>query len=157
LASNDPTDTGGLFIGRRPGTAPVRYPEVEPDSQRRRRMDALLAHGLLAIELLLCLTLFAPQPLAWFWIGSQVDYQTGYVTAGIAVIMLGCLASLLLTMALAKRVDHAWKLVRRAAGHRQERGALERIFASSVGVALVLFTIWFLVIQGPGPTLAPGS
>jgi hypothetical protein len=157
LASNDPTDTGGLFIGRRPGTAPVRYPEVEPASQRRRRWDAVLAHGLLAVELLLCLTLFGPQPLGWFWIGSQVDYQTGYVTAGIGTIMLGCLASLLLTMALAKRVDHAWKLVRRAAGHRQERGALERIFTLSVGVALVLFAIWFFVVQGPGPTLAPSS
>jgi hypothetical protein len=157
LASNDPTDTGGLFIGRRPGTAPVRYPELEPASQRRRRWDALLAHGLLAVELLLCLTLFGPQPLAWFWIGSQVDYQTGYVTAGIATIMLGCLASLLVTMALAKRVDHAWKLVRRAAGHRQERGALERIFAISVAVALVIFTVWFLVVQGPGPSLAPSS
>jgi hypothetical protein len=157
LASNDPTDTGGLFIGRRPGTAPVRYPEVEPASQRRRRWDGVLAHGLLAVELLLCLTLFGPQPLGWFWIGSQVDYQTGYVTAGIATIMLGCLASLLLTMALAKRVDHAWKLVRRAAGHRQERGALERIFTLSVGVALVLFAIWFFVVQGPGPTLAPSS
>jgi hypothetical protein len=157
LASNDPTDTGGLFIGRRPGTAPVRYPDVEPASRRRRRIDNLLAHALLAGELLLCLTLFGPQPLAWFWIGSQVDYQTGYVTAGIATIMLGCLASTLLTVALAKRVDHAWKLVRRAAGHRQERGALERIFASSVGVALVLFAIWFFLIQGPGPTLAPSS
>jgi hypothetical protein len=157
LASNDPTDTGGLFIGRRPGTAPVRYPELEPASQRRRRWDALLAHGLLAVELLLCLTLFGPQPLAWFWIGSQVDYQTGYVTAGIATIMLGCLASLLVTMALAKRVDHAWKLVRRAAGHRQERGALERIFAISVAVAVVIFTVWFLVVQGPGPSLAPSS
>jgi hypothetical protein len=79
------------------------------------------------------------------------------VTAGIGTIMLGCLASLMLTMALAKRVDHAWKLVRRAAGNRQERGALERIFASSVGVALVLFAIWFFVIQGPGPSLAPSS
>ena len=157
MASNDPTDTGGLFIGRRPGTAPVRYPEVEPASQRRRRWDGVLAHGLLAVELLLCLTLFGPQPLGWFWIGSQVDYQTGYVTAGIATIMLGCLASLLLTMALAKRVDHAWKLVRRAAGHRQERGALERIFTLSVGVALVLFAVWFFVVQGPGPTLAPSS
>lgn len=157
MASNDPTDTGGLFIGRRPGTAPVRYREVEPSSERRRRADALLAHGLLAIELLLCLSLFLPQPLAWLWIGSQVDYLTGYVTAGIATIMLGCLASLLLTMALAKRVDHAWKLVRRAAGHRQDRGALERIFAGSVGIALVVFAIWFLVIQGPGPSLAPGT
>ena len=94
---------------------------------------------------------------AWLWIGSQVDYLTGYVTAGIATIMLGCLASLMLTMALAKRVDHAWKLVRRAAGHRQERGALERIFATSVGVALVVFAIWFFVIQGPGPSLAPSA
>ncbi|HMJ97616.1 MAG TPA: hypothetical protein VK486_17340 [Thermoleophilaceae bacterium] len=157
MASNDPTDTGGLFVGRRPGTAPVRYPEVEPESQRRRRMDALFAHGLLAVELVLCLSLFGPQPLAWFWIGSQVDYQTGYVTAGIGTIMLGCLASLMLTMALAKRVDHAWKLVRRAAGHHQEHGALERIFAISVAVAFVIFTVWFLVVQGPGPTLAPSG
>jgi hypothetical protein len=157
LASNDPTNTGGLFIGRRPGTGPVRYPKVEPKSEGRRRADALLAHALLAIELLLCLTLFGPQPLGWLWIGSQVDYQTGYVTAGIATVMLGCLASLMLTMALAKRVDHAWKLVRRAAGHRQDRGALERIFASSVAVALVLFAVWFFVIQGPGPSLAPAG
>jgi hypothetical protein len=157
LASNDPTNTGGLFIGRRPGTGPVRYPDVEPASERRRRADGVLAYGLLAIELVLCLTLFGPQPLAWLWIGSQVDYQTGYVTAGIATVMLGCLASLMLTMALAKRVDHAWKLVRRAAGHRQERGALERIFAGSVAVALLLFAVWFFVIQGPGPSLAPAG
>jgi fumarate reductase subunit D len=157
LASNDPTDTGGLFIGRRPGTAPVRYRSVEPSSERRRRVDGLLAHALLAVELLLCLTLFGPQPLGWLWVGSQVDYLTGYVTAGIGTILIGCLASLMLTMALAKRVDHAWKLVRRAAGHRQERGALERIFAASVGIALVVFAVWFFVIQGPGPSLAPNT
>jgi hypothetical protein len=157
LASNDPTDTGGLFIGRRPGTAPVRYRAVTPSSERRRRADGLLAHALLALELLLCLTLFGPQPLGWLWVGSQVDYLTGYVTAGIGTIMIGCLASLMLTMALAKRVDHAWKLVRRAAGHRQDRGALERIFAASVGIALVVFAIWFFVIQGPGPSLAPNT
>jgi hypothetical protein len=155
LASNDPTDTGGLFIGRRPGTAPVRYRKAEPSSQRRRAADNVLAHALLVLEMALCLSLLGPQPLGWLWIGSQVDYQTGYVTAGIATVMLGCLASLMLTMAGAKRVDHAWKLVRRAAGHHQERGALERIFATSVAIAVVGFTAWFLVIEGPGPSLAP--
>jgi hypothetical protein len=155
LASNDPTDTGGLFIGRRPGTAPVRYKEVAPSSERRRIADNLLAHLLLVVELVLCLSLFGPQPVGWLWVGSQVDYLTGYVTMGIATIMVGCLASLMLTMALAKRVDHAWKLVRRAAGHRQERGALERIFVASVGVALLLFAVWFFLIEGPGPSLAP--
>jgi hypothetical protein len=129
--------------------------DVAPASEQRRRFDELLAGGLLTVEVLLCLSLFGPQPVAWLWIGSQVDYLTGYVTAGIATIMLGCLASLMLTMAAAKRVDHAWKLVRRAAGHRQERGAFERIFAVCVGVALVVFAIWFLLIQGPGPSLAP--
>jgi hypothetical protein len=157
VASNDPTDTGGLFIGRRPGTGPVRYRDVEPSSERRRRADRVLAYALLALELVLCLSLFGPQPLGWLWIGSQVDYLTGYVTAGISTVMLGCLASLMLTMAAAKRVDHAWKLVRRAAGHRQEQGALERIFAMSVGVAAVAFTFWFLIVQGPGPTFAPGN
>jgi hypothetical protein len=157
LASNDPTDTGGLFVGRRPGTGPVRYRKAAPSSERRRFADNLLAHGLLAVELLLCLTLFGPQPLGWLWVGSQVDYQTGYVTAGIATVMIGCLASLMLTMALAKRVDHGWKLVRRAAGHDQERGALERIFAVSVLVALVVFTAWFLIVEGPSPSLAPSN
>jgi hypothetical protein len=158
MASNDPTDTGGLFIGRRPGTAPIRWrDDVGPASERRRRADGVLAGCLLAVEILLCLSLLGPQPAAWLWVGSQVDYLTGYVTAGIATAMIGCLASLMLTMAAAKRVDHAWRLVRRAAGHHQERGALERIFAMSVALAVVAFAFWFLIIQGPGPTFAPSS
>src|SRR5215211_8737893 len=99
MASNDPTDTGGLFIGRRPGTGPVRYRRGAPTSERRRLADNLLAWALLGVELILCLSLFGPQPLGWLWIGSQVDYLTGYVTAGIATVMIGCLASLMLTMA----------------------------------------------------------
>jgi hypothetical protein len=158
MPRNDPTDTGGLFIGRRPGTAPVRWrDDVTATSKLRRRVDDVLADCLLAIEILLCLSLLGPQPVAWLWVGSQVDYLTGYVTAGIATALLGSLASLMVKMAAAKRVDHAWKLVRRAAGHRQEHGALERIFASSVAVAVVAFGIWFLIIQGPGPSFAPSS
>ncbi len=156
MASNDPSDTGGLFIGRRPGTAPVRFREPPtPAGPARQRADRVLAGGLLALETLLCLSLLGPQPAGWLWVGSQVEYLTGTVTAGISTIMLGSLASLMLTMVLAKRVDHAWKLVRRASGHRQERGALEWIFAISVGLTVVAFSIWFLFIEGPGPSLAP--
>jgi len=156
MASNDPTDTGGLFIGRRPGTAPVRAREVAPAaSPARRRLDDALAAAMLSLETLLCLSLFGPQPVGWFWLGSQVEYWTGAVTAGISTIMLGCLASLMLTMVLAKRLDHAWKLVRRAAGHRQDHGMLEVIFAASVGLALLGFCVWFFLIEGPQPSLAP--
>jgi hypothetical protein len=157
MPRNDPTDTGGLFIGRRPGTAPVRYRETPAvGSRTRQRFDRLLAWVLLAIELVLCLSLFGPQPAGWMWVGSQVEYQTGYVTAGISTIMIGSLTSLFLTMVVAKRVDHAWKLVRRAGGHRQERGAIEVIFAISVGIAVIAFGIWFLIIEGPGSQVFPG-
>src|SRR5829696_1092620 len=156
MASNDPTDTGGLFIGRRPGTAPVHFKQAPPDTSRRQlRRDAALAHVLLAVELILCLSLFGPQPLGWLWIGSQVEYLTGSGTAGIATVVLGCLASLMFTMAVAKHVDHAWKLVRRAAGYGQKRGALELIFVACVCVLLVAFAIWFFLLESPGPSLAP--
>jgi hypothetical protein len=69
--------------------------------------------------------------------------------------MLGCVVSLFGTMAIAKRVDHAWRLVRRAGGYRQERGVLELIFVASVAIAVIIFCIWFFLIEGPGPSLAP--
>jgi hypothetical protein len=156
MARNDPTDTGGLFIGRRPGTAPVRFgrAKVEP-RPLRQRFDRGFAYGLLAIEMLLCLSVLIPQPLFWLWFGSHVQYWTGFVTAGISATMAGCILSLFVTLAIGKRVDHAWKLVRRAGGHHQERGALERIFALSVVVAAVIFFFWFLVIHGPGSQVIP--
>jgi hypothetical protein len=155
VAGNDPTESSGLFIGRRGGPVRFRKPSPSGQNEGRRRLDNALANALLAIELVLCLSLFGPQPLAWLWIGSQVQYQTDEPTAGIATIMVGCLASLMITMALAKRVDHAWKLVRRAAGHDQERGALERIFVASVVVGALAFGFWFLIVHGPSPSIAP--
>ena len=150
MASNDPTDTGGLFIGRRPGTGPVRYRDRRAGvGAPPARRHAAGTRSCSRSRLLLCLSLFGPQPLAWLWIGSQVDYLTGYVTAGITTVMLGCLASLMITMALAKRVDHAWKLVRRAAGHEQERGrARAHLRRSSVAIAAV--GLHLLVPHHPG-------
>jgi hypothetical protein len=155
LASNDPTDTGGLFIGRRPGTAPARYRAVEPSSERRRRVDALLAHGLLAIELVLCLSLLGPQPLGWLWVGSQVDYRTDSVFLGITIAFAGLLASVIVTLVVATRLDHVWRLLRRAAGHDQREGALGRIFMAAAIVAAIAFTVWLVLIEGPAPSVAP--
>src|SRR3954454_21783520 len=130
MASNDPTDTGGLFVGRRPGTRPVRFRDV-PASVRtgRRNADKLLSALLLLAETLLCLTIWGPQPSLALWFGSHVQYWTdGSVRVGIVAALAVMLGTLFVTLAIARRVDHAWKLVRRAAGYRQERGALERIF-----------------------------
>jgi hypothetical protein len=154
MASNDPTDTGGLFVGRRPGTRPVRFRDVPADVARRRREgDRLLAYLLLAIEILVCLTIWGPQPAAALWFGSHVQYWTGSVSIGILGAFVLLLITLFATLMIARRVDHAWKLVRRAAGIRQERGALERIFVISLMIGGTAFLIWFLILEGPGSSV----
>jgi hypothetical protein len=158
MASNDPTDTGGLFIGRRPGTAPVRFRGTPVRAgQARRGVDRLLSAALLGLELLLCVSLFGPQPIGWMWVGSQVNYASHSTFLGIVTAFFGMVCTLFLTVALARRVDQAWKLVRRAAGYEQKRGALERIFVISIGIAAAGFIFWFLIIAGPGPQVAPSS
>ena len=156
MARNDPTDTGGLFIGRRPGTAPVRYAaDPEMGSPGRRRADRVVAAFVLLVETLVCLTLWGPQPVAWLWVGSQVDYHSGSVSAGIAVAFAGMIASLMLTLVLAVRLDAIWKVVRRAGGIDQRDGVLARIFMVTAIMAAIGFGFWFLILAGPAPSLAP--
>jgi hypothetical protein len=155
---NDPTDTGGLFIGRRPGTGPVHLRGTpRRGGAGRRRADAALAYAILFVEALLCLSVWGPQPLAWLWIGSQADYWMGSHMGGIVVAFAGILASLFVTLSVCSRLDRAWRMVRRAAGHEQREGVLGRIFGASAIVALVAFGFWFLIIQGPAPSLSAGG
>jgi hypothetical protein len=158
MASNDPTDTGGLFVGRRPGTAPLKY-RAQPVTagQGRRNADKLLSGLILLLETLLCLTLWGPQPVAWLWVGSQVDYETDSVALGIVVAFAGMLTTLFLTLSLARRLDYAWKLTRRAAGYEQKKGALEWIFVISLAIAGSAFMVWFLFINGPGSSVFSGQ
>jgi lysylphosphatidylglycerol synthetase-like protein (DUF2156 family) len=155
MASRDPSSTGGLFIGRPSDPQHTGFHQQELAGRKRRLLDRTLAGLILCAETLLCLSVWGPQPLAWLWIGSRIQYLTGSITIGLLSALLGMLFLLLLTLGLAKRVDNAWKLVRRAAGYDQQRGALERIFVASIGVATCAFAIWFFVIAGPGPQLAP--
>jgi hypothetical protein len=154
MAKNDPTDTGGLFIGRRPGTAPLRY-RARPvrASAARRRVDRGIAALLFAAQIALCVTLWGPQPALWLWVGSQIDYHAGSVTLGIVTAFAGMLLTLMLTLALLKRLDHWWKLTRRAGGYEQKAGALERIFVVTLAIAGSGFAFWFLILEGPGSSV----
>ena len=87
--------------------------------------------------------------------GSQVDYHAESITLALAVTFFGMIATLMITLGIATRLDRLWRILRRAAGHEQQEGILPRIFAVTAIVALVLFTLWFLIIEGPAPMLAP--
>jgi hypothetical protein len=150
----DPSDNGGLFVGRRPGTAPVRFRELpERGGEHRQRADGSLATLLLGAMVFLSLLCWGPIPVACLWIGSQIDYLSGSVSLGILCAFAGLFALLFGTLSLLRRLDHAWILVRRAAGHDQRTGALGRVFAITAVVCAGIFLVWLLLLHGLGTSL----
>src|SRR5438067_1225124 len=82
----DPAETGGLFIGRRPGTAPVRFRTIpRRGSDVRQRVDGSFATVLFGTMVLFSLLCWGPIPLACLWVGSEIDYVSGSVFLGIVV------------------------------------------------------------------------
>jgi uncharacterized membrane protein len=158
VASTDPTDNGGLFIGRRPGTAPVKYRALpERGTRRRQQVDTLLAAAILVLMVFVCLLFFGPIPVAWLWIASRVQYAFDTISLAILVAFVGMLFTLLLGLRVLRRLDLTWILVRRAAGVDQRDGVMSRVFAYSAALAAILFFGWPILTAGPGSTLAPGQ
>jgi hypothetical protein len=148
---SDPSENGGLFVGRRPGTGPVRFRTLpQRGSEQRQRIDGSLAGVLLVAMAFVSLLCWGPIPLACLWLGSQINYLSGSVSLGILASFVGLFVLLFGALALLKRMDQAWILVRRAAGHDQRTGALGRIFAVTVTICALAFLLWFLVLHGPG-------
>ena len=152
----DPTDNGGLFIGRRPGTRPIKYRAIpERGDVRRQRIDKVIAAAILVLMTLIGVSFWGPIPAGCLWIGSRFAYWTDSTGVGIATAFIAMLIALFTGLALMKRLDQTWILVRRAAGIDQREGVIGRIFAISAAIGVVLFTIWLLVFAGLGPSVAP--
>lgn len=155
---SDPSDNGGLFVGRRPGTAPVRFRTLpQRGSDARQRVDRHLANLLLSAMVVGSLLCWGPIPVACLWISGQVNYLTGSISFAVLVALVSLFVLLFGMLAILKRLDNAWILVRRAGGHDQRSGALGRVFGATVAVCALAFTVWFVVIHGPGSSTTPGS
>ena len=147
----DPTDNGGLFVGRRPGTRPVRYPRLpEFKGEGRRHLDRILAALMLVVMAVIVAAFWGPLPLAWMWVGSQADYLSGSTFLGIIVAFWGLLFTLLLGLVLMRRLDLAWILVRRAGGVDQRQGTIGRVFAVGSALGATAFCTWMLLFSGTG-------
>jgi hypothetical protein len=155
---NDPSDNGGLFVGRRPGTAPVHFRRLpERGSAARQRIDKNMAKLLFAAIVFLSLLCWGPIPVGCLWVGSQVNYLTGSVSLGILLAFVGLFALLFGTLRLMRELDQMWILVRRAAGYDQRSGIVGRVFAITAAVCAGAFMIWFVLIHGPGQTFSSGD
>src|SRR5579859_4425073 len=112
----DPSETGGLFVGRRPGSAPVHFrspPKL--GSAVRRQVDQSVARVLYGTMIGISLLCWGPIPLACLWIGSEVDYLSGSVFTGFIVAFVALFPLLFGALYLLRGLDNGWILVRRAA------------------------------------------
>jgi hypothetical protein len=154
----DPSDNGGLFVGRRPGTAPVHYRALpERGSAARRRIDRRLADAMFAAMTTLSLGCWGPIPIACLWIGAQINYLSGSISLGILSSLVGLFVLLFGALKVMRSLDEGWILVRRAAGFDQRGGVLSRVFAITAALCAAVFGIWFVMFNGTGSMVTSGN
>ncbi len=152
----DPTDNGGLFVGRRPGTKPVHYrtQPVEADARRRKR-DTLLAGLILAAMVFVNLLFWGPIPVGWLWIVSHIPFLVNHIFFALVVAFVGILLTLMGALVVLKQLDRAWILVRRAAGVDQRSGVIGRVFLYTAIIGSTLFSLWLIFGGGLAQSLNP--
>jgi fatty acid desaturase len=145
----DPSDTGGLFITRRPGTRPTRY-RTPPRTagETRRRADGLFAAFLLFLMVLVNLCFWGPLPLLCLFVGGRLQHLTDSVGVGLLASFGTLIGGLLLGLMALKRLDLLWILVRRASGVDQRQGVIGRIFMICCAIGAPIFLVWLLGFSG---------
>ncbi|MGI8921648.1 MAG: hypothetical protein ACR2HD_08280 [Solirubrobacteraceae bacterium] len=107
---------------------------------------------LLAIMLAGGVVLWVGIPLAWLWIGSQIEGSTQSLDLALAAMMVGVLASIFAFFPVLNLLSEAYRRQRLARG-LQDTGhfALEVVMVLSATAAAVCFTAWFLLFAGSSP------
>jgi len=105
------------------------------------------------------LLLWVGVPAGWLWIGSQVQGSTGSVGTAIAVMLVGAIVSIVALAWVLGRLNRVHEDLRakRSGGTPTGAPLLEVVLVVTAAVALVGFAIWFFVLAGPGPEIAPRS
>jgi bacteriorhodopsin len=116
------------------------------------------ASGLVLIAIMLGggLVLWMGVPIAWLYIGSQVQGETGSVGTALAVMFLGVIVSIVVIVTLLGWLNRKHVELREARGLESHgQTALEAVMTVSAVIAVLAFGVWFFLIEGPGPSIAP--
>lgn len=118
------------------------------------------ASALLVVAMMVIgsLVLWVGVPAGWLWIGSQIQAESDSVGTAILVMLVGVLVSVIVLAMLLVRLNRWYEHLRESAG-RPERSTslLELILVITAGVAVVAFGVWFFILTGPGPSIAPSN
>ena len=106
----------------------------------------------LAIMVIGSIVLWAGTPLAWLWIGAQVQGATQSLGTALAAAFAGVIVSILVLASLLARLSDLYRANCIARG-LEDPGhvVLEGVLVVSAGISLAAFTVWFLLFAGAAP------
>jgi heme/copper-type cytochrome/quinol oxidase subunit 2 len=116
------------------------------------------ASGLILLVLMLGagIVLWVGVPLGWLYVGGRVQGATNSLGVALLVMMVGVLASIGAIVPFLAWLNRKHIDLREARGLESHGAtALEAVMTVSAVIAVVAFVIWFFIIAGPGPSLAP--
>jgi hypothetical protein len=133
--------------------------EVDPMRPAFRALNYGASAGLTVVIMAgASLLLWIGVPAAWLWIGSQIQGSTGSLGLAILVMFAGSIASIVGLAWVLGQLGRAHDRLREARGQGpRETPLLEMVLVITAGIALVVFVLWFFVLTGPGPQLAPSN
>ena len=107
---------------------------------------------LVSMMLLGGLVLWVGIPLAWLYVGSQVQGAGGSIGTALLVMAAGVVASIAALVPVLGWLNRKYGDLREARGLEPLGNvALEGVLAVSAGIALIAFAIWFLLFSGSSP------
>jgi hypothetical protein len=96
--------------------------------------------------------LWVGTPLAWLWIGSQIQGSTDSIGAALGATFPGAVLTIVVLASLLAKLSDVYRANRRARGLEDPGNlVLEGVLVVSAGITLAAFVIWFLFFAGANP------
>lgn len=106
----------------------------------------------IAIMVIGSIVLWAGTPLAWLWVGAQIQGATQSLGTALVAAFAGVIVSVLLLASLLARLSDLYRANRVARGLDDPGHVmLEGVLVVSAGISLAAFTIWFFLFAGAAP------
>jgi heme/copper-type cytochrome/quinol oxidase subunit 2 len=98
------------------------------------------------------LALWVGVPLAWLWIGSQIQGETGSLGVALLAMMAGMIVTIATLVTLLGWLNRKHVELRELRG-RDVHGstALEQVLVGSAALAVIGFGVWFFGFSGSAP------
>jgi hypothetical protein len=123
--------------------------------ERARRLLPAFESAVLLVAIMFMgsLVLWVGVPVAWLWVGSQVQGSSS-MAAAVGAMMIGMLVTIAVLVAFLSWLNRKHVELQEARGSHMPPNtttALEHVMVASAVVAVVGFCVWFFGFSGSSP------